>query len=185
MSNPIGMRIPPKIGAEGIRQTALWAAEAGLDILDVPQLTPEVKQACEEAGIGIGSVDAQQTAKLLSRDDSVREAAVTSVKQQMEGISELGGSVMFMCLVPEDHTLPRRRASLSGRIRFRNWSAMPRRRAFIWRSRAGPARRRIIRRWDVRRKCGERCSKRSLRGISGSTMILPTWSGWALIISAL
>ncbi|WP_145020297.1 sugar phosphate isomerase/epimerase [Paenibacillus sp. Y412MC10] len=108
MSNLIGMRIPPKIGAEGIRQTALWAAEAGLDILDVPQLTPEVKQACEEAGVGIGSVDAQQTAKLLSRDDSVREAAVTSVKQQMDGISELGGSVMFMCLVPEDHTLPRR-----------------------------------------------------------------------------
>ncbi|OZB98638.1 sugar phosphate isomerase/epimerase [Paenibacillus sp. XY044] len=108
MSNPIGMRIPPKIGAEGIRQTALWAAEAGLDILDVPQLTPEVKQACEEAGIGIGSVDAQQTAKLLSRDETVRAAAVTSVKQQMDGISELGGSVMFMCLVPEDHSLPRR-----------------------------------------------------------------------------
>lgn len=108
MSYQIGMRIPPKIGAEGISQTARWAAEAGLDILDVPQLTPEIKQACEQAGIGIGSVDAQQTSKLLSRDEAVRGDAVESVKRQMSAISELGGSVMFMCLVPEDLALPRK-----------------------------------------------------------------------------
>ncbi|MBB6733697.1 sugar phosphate isomerase/epimerase family protein [Cohnella zeiphila] len=107
MKYRIGMRIPPKIGAEGIGATAEWAASAGLDVLDVPQLTPEVKQACERAGIGIGSIDVG-TAKLLSRDDAVRADAVESTKRLMSDISALGGSVLFMCLVPEDHTLPRK-----------------------------------------------------------------------------
>ncbi|GGD78313.1 sugar phosphate isomerase/epimerase family protein [Paenibacillus nasutitermitis] len=108
MSNPIGMRIPPKIGAEGIARTARWAAEAGLDILDVPELTPEVKQACEQAGIGIGSIDAKHTSRLLSRDEAVRQGAVEAQKKQMSDIAEQGGSVLFMCLVPEDLTLPRK-----------------------------------------------------------------------------
>lgn len=108
MANPIGMRIPPKFGAEGIGRTAAWAAEVGLDVLDVPALTPEIKQACEQAGIGIGSVDVQHISKLLSRDDAVRIEAAESVKKQMDQISELGGQVLFLCLVPEDPALPRK-----------------------------------------------------------------------------
>ena len=76
MNVQIGMRIPPKIGAEGIIKTADWAASAGLDILDVSNLTPEVKSACEHAGIGIGSIDAHHTAQLLSRDEARRADAV-------------------------------------------------------------------------------------------------------------
>jgi len=108
MSYRIGMRIPPRIGAEGIAKTAEWAARNGLDVLDVPELTPEVKQACDRAGIGIGSVDAKATAKLLSRDEATRREAVEATKRQMSAMAELGGSVLFMCLVPEDHTLPRK-----------------------------------------------------------------------------
>lgn len=107
MANPIGMRIPPKIGSEGIERTAAWAAEAGLGLLDVPSLTPEVKQACERAGIGVGSVDAQRTSGLLSRDDTVRSEAAESLMKQMDNVAELGGSILFMCLVPEDLSLPR------------------------------------------------------------------------------
>ncbi|SDW13116.1 sugar phosphate isomerase/epimerase [Paenibacillus sp. CF384] len=107
MTYSIGMRIPPIIGRAGIRQTAAWAAEIGLDILDVSELTPEVKQACSEFGIGIGSVDARHTAQLLSRDDARRSDAVEATKRQMDTMAELGGNVMFMCLVPEDLTLPR------------------------------------------------------------------------------
>lgn len=108
MNFKIGMRIPPKIGAEGIENTAAWAAEIGLDVLDVPKLTSEIKQACKRAGIGIGSVDASQVGRLLSRDEVRRADAVESVKKQISEIAQLGGSVMFMCLVPEDHTLPRK-----------------------------------------------------------------------------
>jgi sugar phosphate isomerase/epimerase len=107
MKYRIGMRIPPKIGAEGIDRTARWAAETGLDFLDVPQLTPEIKQACDRAGIAIGSVDVAAS-KLLSRNEAVRRDAAESVKRQMDDISALGGSVLFMCLVPEDVTLPRK-----------------------------------------------------------------------------
>lgn len=108
MNVKLGMRIPPKIGSEGILKTAQWAASIGLDVLDVSNLTPEVKESCNQAGIGIGSIDAHHTSQLLSRDEARREDAVAAAKQQMTQIAELGGSVLFMCLVPEDHTLPRK-----------------------------------------------------------------------------
>jgi sugar phosphate isomerase/epimerase len=104
----IGMRIPPKIGAEGIEKVALWAAQVGLNTLDVPRLTPEVKGACQKAGIEIGSVDAGSGARLLSRDEKRQANAVEALKMQMTEISQLGGRVLFMCLVPEDHTMPRK-----------------------------------------------------------------------------
>ncbi|BBH22013.1 hypothetical protein Back11_33580 [Paenibacillus baekrokdamisoli] len=107
MKVKLGMRIPPKLGELGIIQTAQWAAGAGLDILDVSDLTPDVKEACERAGLGIGSVDAHHIAQLLSRDEARRANAIEAAKKQMNDISKLGGSVLFMCLVPEDLTLPR------------------------------------------------------------------------------
>ncbi|UVI28998.1 sugar phosphate isomerase/epimerase family protein [Paenibacillus spongiae] len=107
MNFKIGMRIPPKMGAEGIGNVAKWAADNGLDVLDVPRLTPEVKAACEAAGIGIGSTDVDYTAQLLSRDEGRRSDAIQGLKKQMTEVSQLGGRVLFMCLVPEDHTLPR------------------------------------------------------------------------------
>jgi len=108
MKVKLGMRIPPKIGAEGMNQVAQWAASAGLDVLDISNLTPQWKDACEQAGIGIGSVDAHHTGHLLSRDDARRADALEAAKRQMSEIAALGGSVLFMCLVPEDHTLPRK-----------------------------------------------------------------------------
>ncbi|WP_274651423.1 sugar phosphate isomerase/epimerase family protein [Paenibacillus humicola] len=108
MSVKLGMRIPPKIGAEGIEKAAVWAKEAGLDVLDVPRLNPEVKEACAKAGIGIGSVDAAGVGRLLSRDERRRAEAAASIKEQMTAMSQQGGSVMFMCLVPEDPALPRK-----------------------------------------------------------------------------
>lgn len=108
MNFKLGMRIPPKMGAEGIVNVAKWAANNGLDVLDVPRLTPEVKAACEQAGLGIGSIDVDYTQQLLSRDEGRRGDAVQALKKQMTEVSQLGGRVLFMCLVPEDHTLPRK-----------------------------------------------------------------------------
>ncbi|RED63210.1 sugar phosphate isomerase/epimerase family protein [Cohnella lupini] len=107
MNFNIGMRIPPKIGETGIQAVAEWAVKTGLDVLDVPALTPEVKAACELAGIGIGSVDAQKVGQLLSRDETRRIEASEALKKQMNEIASLGGRVLFACLVPEDLTLPR------------------------------------------------------------------------------
>ncbi len=107
MNFKIGMRIPPKIGSEGIEKVASFAAEVGLDVIDVPRLTPEVKQALDKAGLGIGSVDACEGGRLLSRDEARRADAVEALKKQITEMAQLGGRVLFMCLVPEDHTLPR------------------------------------------------------------------------------
>ncbi|MCZ8515216.1 sugar phosphate isomerase/epimerase [Paenibacillus filicis] len=104
----IGMRIPPKMGSEGIESVAVWAAGSGLDVLDVPRLTPEVKQICEKAGLEIGSVDAQQTGGLLSSSEQRRSDALDAVKKQMDDMSSLGARVLFMCLVPEDKNQPRK-----------------------------------------------------------------------------
>lgn len=107
MSFKIGMRIPPRIGKEGIEKTAEWAAGAGLDVLDVPRLTAEVKHACEANRLGIGTTDAVKMGELLSKDEQTRSDAVHMVKQQMSEMAELGGRVLFMCLVPEDLTQSR------------------------------------------------------------------------------
>lgn len=107
MNYNIGMRIPGKIGEEGIEKVALWASQAGLDTLDVPRLTPKVKEACDKAGIDIGSVDIGNSG-LLSLDSNKRHIAMEEIKKQMTDISQLGGRVLFMVLLPEDHTLPRK-----------------------------------------------------------------------------
>src|SRR5699024_9605870 len=106
MNRNIGMRIPGEISKEGIEEVAIWASRIGLDILDVPLLTSKEKEACDRVGIDIGSVDIGNPG-LLSVDSNKRKTAVQEMKKQMSDISRLGGRVLFMVILPEDHTLPR------------------------------------------------------------------------------
>ncbi|WP_163537545.1 sugar phosphate isomerase/epimerase [Gracilibacillus sp. YIM 98692] len=111
MNYQIGMRLSPQIGNMGIERVAKWAGSIGLDVLDVPYLTKEVKKVSEENGLDIGSVDgkgAVGNTKLLSKNEPSRAEAVETIKQQMTEMSELGGKVMFMCLIPEDVHTPRK-----------------------------------------------------------------------------
>ncbi|GAB2570329.1 sugar phosphate isomerase/epimerase family protein [Gracilibacillus alcaliphilus] len=108
MNTKIGMRIPPKIAALGIEDVASWAAGNGLNVIDVPRLTSETKKACEKNDLEVGTVDITDVAPLFSVDEQRRTKAVDSVKKQMTDIASLGGRLLFMCLVPEDHTLPRK-----------------------------------------------------------------------------
>lgn len=113
MNRKIGMRISPKIGAEGMESVARFAASIGLDVIDVPVYNQEVKAVLENAGLEVGSIDgvgAVGRTKLLSEDEKSREEAVNALKTQMTEISQLGGKVMFMCLVPDDITMPRKKA---------------------------------------------------------------------------
>ncbi|KKI90392.1 hypothetical protein WQ54_20750 [Bacillus sp. SA1-12] len=113
MTKKIGMRIPPKIGADGIESVAKWASSNGIDIIDVPYYNEEVKSVLEANGLEVGSIDgvgAVGQTKLLSKDEAARAEAVEALKNQMTEISRLGGKVMFMCLVPEDITISRKDA---------------------------------------------------------------------------
>ncbi|MFB5660227.1 sugar phosphate isomerase/epimerase family protein [Alteribacillus sp. HJP-4] len=111
MKRSIGMRIPPNIGKEGLKSTAAWAAQNGLDVIDVPEYNEDVKQVLEAAGIKTGSIDgagAVGPTKLLSEDKQRRREAVQKVTNQIEEVASLGGKVIFMCLIPEDITLTRK-----------------------------------------------------------------------------
>jgi len=113
MKRQIGIRIPPKLGAEGIESLANWASSIGIDVIDVPYYNDEVKTTLEKSGLDVGSIDgvgAVGQTKLLSSDDKVRLQAVESITSQFREISKLGGRVIFMCLVPEDFTISRERA---------------------------------------------------------------------------
>ncbi|WP_160719634.1 sugar phosphate isomerase/epimerase family protein [Bacillus sp. USDA818B3_A] len=113
MIKKIGMRIPPKIREEGMESIARFAASTGLDVIDVPYYNQEVKAILEKEGLEVGSIDgigAVGRTKLLSEDKKSRKEAVAALKIQMSEVSELGGEVMFMCLVPEDITMPRNKA---------------------------------------------------------------------------
>jgi sugar phosphate isomerase/epimerase len=110
MNHKIGMRIPPKLGSKGIKGVAEFAKSAGLDVVDVPEYTAEIKHTFEEVGIEVGSIDgvgAVGQTKLLNKDDNVRSGAAEKLKQQISDVSSLGGKVLFVCLVPEDRNQSR------------------------------------------------------------------------------
>lgn len=102
------MRIPGQLAAQGFPYTVQWAANIGLEVLDVGRLTPEMKQISDSRGLQIGSVDAQGVKELLSKDDLKREAAAIAIKRQIDEIASIGANILFMCLVPEDLSMPRR-----------------------------------------------------------------------------
>ncbi|MGM0879022.1 MAG: sugar phosphate isomerase/epimerase family protein [Bacillota bacterium] len=113
MNKKIGMRISPKIGAWGIESVASWASSIGLDVIDVPYYNQEVKTILEKEGLEVGSIDgvgAVGQTKLLSENEKSRSEAVEALKNQMTEVSGLGGKVMFMCLVPDDITMQRKKA---------------------------------------------------------------------------
>ena len=105
MTFKIGMRIPPKLGSMGIKGVADFAKSAGLDVVDVPSYTAEMKHYFEETGIEVGSIDgigAVGQTKLLNKDDNIRTDAAEKLIQQITDVASLGGKVLFVCLVPED-----------------------------------------------------------------------------------
>lgn len=108
MSWKIGMRIPGQMAGQPFPDTVKWSAGLGLEVLDVGTLTDEMKRACDLHGLRIGSVDAKETRFLLSREEAKREAAFQSLKRQIDDIATLGAKLMFMCLVPDDSTMPKR-----------------------------------------------------------------------------
>lgn len=111
MPNPVGARIAHLVNPneqEAVNAWISWSAEAGLDVVDVARLTPEVKQAVDAAGIAIGSFDVAGVGALFTRDEAKRAGAAASIRKQLAEAAALGGKVCFMCLHPEDKTLPRR-----------------------------------------------------------------------------
>lgn len=98
----ISMRIPGmgrELGFEGV---ARWAAENGFDALDVGPITSEMKKTLDHHGLAVGSVDGRSVGGVLSPDPARRQEAAREMKEGISQAAELGGKVIFICLVPED-----------------------------------------------------------------------------------
>lgn len=104
---PIGMRIPGKIGAEGLDAVALWARQVGLDALDVGDLTPQSRDVLARHGLVLGTVDAVGTGDILSRDGERRRRGTEALLAQMERVAALGAKVLFICLIPGERGITR------------------------------------------------------------------------------
>lgn len=79
-----------------------WCKEADFEVVDVPYLTEEAKQMADKTGLQVGSFDIDDVRTLFSKDEDTRKKSVDSVITQLEGAAAQGGSICFMCLVPED-----------------------------------------------------------------------------------
>lgn len=98
----VGMRIPPmgrKMGVEGIIQ---WAAENGLGSIDLSEINRKIRKLCDDAGLGIGTVDWGAGGGLLSKDGRARRSAVAAMKRRIRDTRKYGSGVIFLCLTPDD-----------------------------------------------------------------------------------
>ncbi|WP_066192151.1 MULTISPECIES: sugar phosphate isomerase/epimerase family protein [Gracilibacillus] len=113
MDFPIGMRLSPKLAAKGLEYVADWAANQGMDVIDVPEWNQTTKTIFDKYGLQVGSIDgrgAVGNTKLLSLDAEKRKQAVSDIMEQMSEVGALGGKVLFMCLIPEDNQTPKKQS---------------------------------------------------------------------------
>lgn len=104
MAIDIGTIIPPHLGRQGIAAATEFAAAIGLTAIDLPRLTDEAMQACDQWHLRIGTVNVSRVGQLLSADERTRAEAVQSVCEEIRTVAAQGGRVVFMCLVPEERT---------------------------------------------------------------------------------
>lgn len=113
MPHPIGVRLTRGIAMaserEAWKEWFAWMAGTGFHVVDVPELTAEMKADAEEAGLAIGTFDvgALQVARLFSKDEQKRHEALEGVRQAIQAAASRGGKLCFMCLKPEDPTTTR------------------------------------------------------------------------------
>ncbi len=104
MTISIGMLIPPKLGGLGIEAVANWAKAEGLGALDLPVDFAAAAQACKTHGLRPGAVWGASQGQLLSPDAGKRAEAVSRLQRQIQAMPAAGATVLFLCLVPENHS---------------------------------------------------------------------------------
>ena len=103
----VGMRMPPMHRDLGVDGTIKWAAENGFGSVDLPDASPAHRKLCAEVGIGVGSVDWGAGGDVLSLDAGKRRKGVADTKKRIRETARIGGSVVFLCLSPDDRLQPR------------------------------------------------------------------------------
>ena len=86
----------------GVGGVASWAAEYGFGSIDLSDVDAASRKACDDAGIGIGTVDWGVGGALLSKNAATRRKASAAMKKRIRDTAKYGSGVMFLCLSPED-----------------------------------------------------------------------------------
>ncbi len=112
----IGLRLLRPLMEMGREAMLRWTKEeAKLDAVDLPGPAAEWVSAVRGAGLAVGSVDAPAVGASLSADAGKRREAVEQIKRTLDAMAEQDLHVLFVCLIPEDRTQPRRET-------FRIWA---------------------------------------------------------------
>lgn len=103
----IGLRMGPVNGKVGDETAIKWAAELGLDVVDVPRLDENMAALVKAHDLGIGTFDVPAIGQLLSADAAKRDEATGKIQDALRTAAKNGGKVAFICLVPEDRNARR------------------------------------------------------------------------------
>ena len=79
---------------EGFEVFAEFVAEIGLEVVDIPEPTAEIKTICDRLGLAIGSSDI--SAQVLVEDDDKRAQEIQKAKDEISAIADIGGKVLFI-----------------------------------------------------------------------------------------
>jgi sugar phosphate isomerase/epimerase len=102
------MRIPPKIGSQGLDAVAAWAQSVGLGALDLPSVDDQARAVLDRHGLVLGTVDAPGLGDLLSRDPARRDRGAAALRARIDAAAAAGGKTLFACFVPGERDMGRR-----------------------------------------------------------------------------
>ena len=102
----IGVRLPPFAREIGFEAFVRWLAEHGFEAVDTPPLTAEMKTACDQVGLTVGTSDVG-TENLLSANPAEREKGLKVMKESITAIAAHGLRTLFTVLSPADRAMPR------------------------------------------------------------------------------
>jgi hypothetical protein len=76
MPYPIGIRMVKGVTLDtdinAMKEWFQWMKDTGFEVVDAQVLTPELKQAIDQAGLQLGSFDVTGVPQLFNRDEQTR-----------------------------------------------------------------------------------------------------------------
>ncbi len=95
----IGLRIPGTARSMPFPDFCRWCKESGFDGVDVGQMTPELRQAVDSAGLEIGTSDLSSLGGLFGTDEEAHKA-ISSARSAIDAAVANGVTKLFTVLIP-------------------------------------------------------------------------------------
>ncbi|HHW10733.1 MAG TPA: sugar phosphate isomerase/epimerase [Firmicutes bacterium] len=103
----IGLRMPSMRNMLGDKGVIAWAAEAGLEAIDLLTADQEIAAEVKAKGLTLGSIDSAGRKGILSPDPNEQAQGIKEACERIAQIKAVGGSILFEVFVPADPFQPR------------------------------------------------------------------------------